>query len=93
MNWSHELFTLLEEQNDTLSSICIKQNGEDTFIHPGHPQFFREFDGDFVGIEGCPFTAWGEKNVYFPAQYEGSEWIAYVPRNPTHKATLHVGGG
>ena len=93
MNWSHELFTLLEEQNDTLSYLCIKVNGEDKFVHPNHPQFFREFDEDSGGTYGCPFTAWGEKNVYFPAQYDGMEWIACVPRNPTLTTTLHVGGG
>ena len=57
-----------------------------------HPVFDREFDGGFGGSEGCYFTAWGGKYVYFPAVYDGSEWIDFVPRNPCLQATSHIGG-
>lgn len=29
-----------------------------------------------------PFTAWGEKWVYFPLQYDGSLRVGHAPRNP-----------
>ena len=50
------------------------------------------FDDDFGGIEGCPFTAWSENWVYFPVQYDGSEWVGSVPRNPCDIKTEHIGG-
>lgn len=40
-----------------------------------------------------PFTAWGIKRVYFPAHYDGRQWVASVPRNPGEEVTNHVGGG
>jgi hypothetical protein len=50
------------------------------------------FDPSFGGSEGRPFTAWGEKRIYFPAVYDGSEWVASVPRYVCEEATHHVGG-
>lgn len=51
-----------------------------------------EFDEDCGGAEGAPFTVWTEKRVYFPATYDGAEWVASVPRHPCGEATEHVGG-
>lgn len=48
-------------------------------------------DDEYVPEEGKPFTAWSENYVYFPASYEGLEWVARVPRNPCNEATVHVG--
>jgi len=52
-----------------------------------------EFDDGFGIQEGKPFTAWSAKWVYFPAVYDGAEWVARAPRNPCDSATEHVGGG
>ena len=52
-----------------------------------------EFDDDYGGIEGIPFTLWTEKYVYFPICYDGSEWVARVSRNPDGKPSGHFGGG
>jgi len=43
--------------------------------------------------EGIPFTLWTHKRVYFPVQYDGSEWVTSVPRDPCEEVTSHVGGG
>jgi hypothetical protein len=51
-----------------------------------------EFDDGYGGSEGCPFTLWTETAVYFPAVYDGAEWVASVPRNPCDMAMGHVGG-
>ena len=51
-----------------------------------------EFDSESDDVEGYPFTAWSREWVYFPAQYCGSEWVAYAPRQPIeHHATEHIG--
>ena len=52
----------------------------------------REFDDGYGGSEGEPFTAWGEKYVYFPVVYDGSEWVGFAPRNPCDEKCSHVGG-
>ena len=39
-----------------------------------------------------PITAWNDKYVYFPCQYDGSEFVERVPRNPCRKQTKHIGG-
>lgn len=49
------------------------------------------YDG-YGGAEGKPFTLWTKNRVYFPAVYDGSEWVASVPRNPCEEATQHIGG-
>ena len=51
-----------------------------------------EFDAGFGGSNGKPFTLWTEDRVYFPAVYDGSEWVASAPRNPCDEVTFHVGG-
>lgn len=52
-----------------------------------------EFDSGYGGEEGVHFTAWTADRVYFPACYDGAEWIEAVPRNPCDQATGHIGGG
>lgn len=51
-----------------------------------------EFDNGYGGEEGKPFTAWGEKWVYFPICYDGAEWVGHAPRNPCDIAMEHQGG-
>ena len=51
------------------------------------------FDADFGAVEGCPFTLWTIRRVYFPVVYDGSESVASVSRQPDGIATYHVGGG
>jgi len=53
----------------------------------------REFDDGYGGTEGVPFTAWSENWVYFPIQYDGSEWVGRAPRNPCDISMVHQGGG
>jgi len=53
----------------------------------------RTIDASYGTAEAAPFTAWTEKNVYFPVEYDGCEWVTCVPRNPCDQATSHVGGG
>jgi hypothetical protein len=50
------------------------------------------FDDDSKQIEGESFTVWTKKRVYFPVQYNGSEWVESVSRIPDGKPTNHIGG-
>lgn len=56
-------------------------------------QLDASFDDGWGGEEGCPFTIWTKNHVYFPACYDGSEWVASVSRNPDGHPTHHIGGG
>lgn len=53
----------------------------------------RLFDDGYGCEEGEPFTLWTKSRVYFPACYDGAEWVASVPRDPNDEVTEHVGGG
>lgn len=37
------------------------------------------------------FTVWTNEHVYFPATYDGTLWVASVPRSPCERATAAVG--
>lgn len=50
------------------------------------------FDSSYGSTNGSYFTAWTKNRVYFPACYDGSEWVDSVPRNPCDQVTPHVGG-
>jgi len=52
----------------------------------------EEFYSGLGRIKGKPFTAWGEKYVYFPVVYDGVEFVGRAPRNPCGEPTDHVGG-
>jgi hypothetical protein len=75
----------------------MKSNGE-TFFDIEHStiteqELGMEFDSGYGSPEGVPFTIWTKNYVYFPVQYDGSEWCGSVPRNPCEIRTRHIGGG
>ncbi|MFX1724974.1 hypothetical protein [Stenotrophomonas sp. AS1] len=51
-----------------------------------------DFSRGYGGSEGKAFTLWTERRVYFPAVYDGAEWVGSAPRNPCDEATEHQGG-
>lgn len=53
--------------------------------------FDEEFDAAWGYAEGQAFTLWTEQRVYFPVEYDGSEWVESVPRNPCDKPARHIG--
>jgi len=48
-----------------------------------------KFDGGYGWPEGKPFTAWSETHVYFPLEYDGSESVGRVPRDPCDESMEH----
>ncbi len=82
--WRKEFENVFKETGDTFETVKMTLTSE---------QLDTEFDDGYGGTNGEPFTAWSKQFVYFPACYDGAEWIAYVSRNPNGKATSHIGGG
>lgn len=82
-NWKQMLKEEFEQTGDDFSKM-ITTLSEDELI--------EEFYDGYGGHEGKPFTAWGEKYVYFPIVYDGSEWVGSAPRNPCNEAMEHQGG-
>jgi len=42
----------------------------------------REFDDGYGAVEGEPMIAFGPNYVYISVQYDGSEHVEAIPRNP-----------
>lgn len=53
----------------------------------------KNFDSGLGLTEGEPFLAWSNNYVYFPACYDGEEWVEFVPRNPGKYMPRHIGVG
>ena len=84
-NWRELLIGELEGNKESWDDVIY------TTLSEG--QLSTNFDNGFGGEEGCPFTLWTRKRVYFPVCYDGSESVASVPRDPCDKVTYHIGGG
>jgi len=82
-NWYNYLKKSFEITGDDFSKIK-------TTLSP--QELHRVFDDGYGVSLGSPFTAWGEKYVYFPVVYDGNEWVGYVRRNPCEEASRHWGG-
>ncbi len=81
--WRHlieEQFNLHNEWFQDISSIA-----------PSFDVLNVPFDYD-NGEKGPAFTVWTKERVYFPATYDGNQWVASVSRDPDMVATDHVGG-
>ena len=83
-NWRELMLKAMEIHGESLKDIISNTLTEQ--------EMDVKFDCGYGDSEGQPFTAWTEKRVYFPAVYDGSEWVESVSRNPDGKPTQHVGG-
>jgi hypothetical protein len=83
--WRRLLTEAMAEHGETLSDVVANTMTDE--------QMDVKFDDGFGGTKGIPFTVWTGRRVYFPAEYDGSEWVASVSRNPDGEATDHIGGG
>ena len=91
-SWKQDLVGAMAEWGDPGPVLKITAGPRD-FSYEKTPAFDEPFDHGYGGARGCSFTAWTEQRVYFPVEYDGSEWIGSVPRNPCDEATPHQGGG
>jgi hypothetical protein len=83
--WKHLIEQELTAQDESWSDVVHSTLTEE--------ELNRRFDCSFGAAEGVPFTIWTTNRVYFPAQYDGSEWCESVSRNPCDERTYHIGGG
>ena len=81
-NWNELIAEAMSSAKDSGPIIATTLNEAD---------LLRNFDDGYGVSEGEPFTAWTEDRVYFPAVYDGSEWVGSVPRNPSSEKTGHIG--
>jgi hypothetical protein len=83
-NWKKliqlEMNSFDETFDDVVSSTLTKE------------ELLENFDDGYGGSEGVSFTLWTTNRVYFPAVYDGAEWVESVSRNPDGKPTPHIGG-
>jgi len=54
------------------------------------PELVIPFDSGFGNPNGKPFTLWTKKRVYFPTEYDGSENVDSVSRDPDGVSTQHL---
>jgi hypothetical protein len=80
--WRIELAKAMGGNDDRLIYTTLTEEEYDKLFDPG-----------YGGAEGPEFTAWGEKYVYFPCVYDGSEWVGYAPVWASDEKTTHQGGG
>ena len=83
--WREEIEKQMQEVGETWAQVVACTLSDE--------ELDVEFDCSYGGTRGKPFTLWTHNRVYFPGCYDGSEWCASVERNPSDKATEHVGGG
>lgn len=55
-------------------------------LHKEHENEFGKLPENVLA-----FTAWSERRVYFPVEYDGIWAVASVPRNPTVEPTDFIG--
>ena len=73
MTWRQAFVEAREEGGDDSPVVAVA---------PGEAALDVEFYGGYGATKGPSFTIWTEQRVYFPACYDGAEWIESVPRNP-----------
>jgi hypothetical protein len=69
----------------------IKDEGPVVAWAPAEALFDVEFDDGYGGADGPAVLAWTERYVYFPVQYDGSEYLGSAPRNPQPEGQSHEG--
>ena len=81
--WEEELKKAFKENGDDFKKIKTTLSDK---------EMKTMFDNGYGGEQGVPFTAWGEKYVYFPLCYDGAEWVGSAPRNVCDIKSKHQGG-
>ena len=74
MTWHRALSFQFESNGESWGDVEWKTISDE--------ELMREFDGGYGSLEGEPFILWTKKRVYFSCQYDGSEYVQSVPRNP-----------
>jgi len=70
----------------------VEENGDSLEDIVGSTLTYKEIASKCDTDNLPAFTVWTKEWVYFPATYDGSEWIDSVRRNPSLTPTDHIGG-
>ena len=82
-NWHKMISQVLENNGESWDDVESNTMSEEDML--------EEFNDEYGSVNGCPFTIWTKKSVYFPVCYNGAEWVDHVSRNPDGRPTNHVG--
>lgn len=82
--WRDLIMAELHANDETFADIVAHVPADTDWLHV-------EFKPCAWDSEGCPFTLWTAKRVYFPVTDCLSEWVGSVSREPDDVATLHQG--
>ncbi len=86
----------MRDQGETWDDVvdCVLAVNEDRYYlkegEENTASFTQEFDESYGSADGCLFTVWTNNRVYFPKEYDGSDHVCSVARNPDGVATPHV---
>ena len=83
-NWKELIQYGMNKHKETFDDVVSSTLTEEELL--------KEFYCGYGCSEGAPFTLWTTNRVYFPAVYDGAEWVESVSRNPDGKPTSHIGG-
>ncbi|CAB5224175.1 hypothetical protein UFOVP387_38 [uncultured Caudovirales phage] len=83
VSWKEMLIDAFKETGDNFNNLKTTLSKEELEV---------KFDSGYGSSQGIYFTAWGDKYVYFPVVYDGSEWVGFAPRNICDIRTKHWGG-
>lgn len=70
---------------------CYRDADGPLIVAPNESVLDAPFGKGYGSAEGPPFLAWTADRVYFPTDYDGSESVGSVPRNPVAEAEGHIG--
>ena len=84
--WRKEIADAMEPHGESWSNVIAMAPSE------SEGWLDEEFHDGYGGAEGDSFTVWTSTRVYFPAVYDGAEWVESVARFPDGKVTHHIGG-
>jgi hypothetical protein len=82
--WKEQILKEMKNVGETFQDVV--------FCTLTDEQLLKEFYSGYGLSQGLAFTLWTSNRVYFPAVYDGAEWVCSVSRNPDGKPTEHVGG-
>lgn len=83
-NWKTRLDKALQKNGETWADVEHNTMSD--------ADMAKEFDADYGPINGCAFTVWTTRSVYFPLSYDGLESVGRVSRHPDGKPTAHLTG-
>ena len=84
VTWGELLMVALHAQEETFADIVATAPEPTDWLH-------AEFKPRAWQSEGCPFTVWTKRRVYFPVTDCLSEWVGSVSREPDGRVTPHQG--